>query len=109
MGEHSLTIKEPTGNGTPDLKLVWKAANRTVRCALMANLNKSNHTLSWGFPEAVFVSDMPAMGAKYLERTVTVFTAVAVGDFVFLADKEESITMYASKKSSDYTFPIGTP
>jgi hypothetical protein len=49
------------------------------------------------------------MGRKYLERTVTVFTAVAVGDFVFLADKEESITMYASKKSSDYTFPIGTP
>jgi len=62
-----------------------------------------------GYPEAVFVSDVPAMGAKYLERTVTVFTAVAVGDFVFLADKEESITMYASKKSSDYTFPIGTP
>ena len=131
MGEHSLTIKEWTGTGTPDLKLEWKAAKTSTkysvsgplemleitrksdghssRFAIMANLNKSNHTLSWGFPEAVFVSDMPAMGAKYLERTVTVFTAVAVGDFVFLADKEESITMYASKKSSDYTFPIGTP
>ena len=31
MGEHSLTIKEPTGNGTPDLKLVWKAAKSSTK------------------------------------------------------------------------------
>ena len=82
MGEHSLTIKEWTGTGTPDLKLEWKAVKTSTkysvsgplemleitrksdghssRFAIMANLSKSNHTLSWGYPEAVFVSDVPA-------------------------------------------------
>ena len=131
MGEHSLTIKEWTGTGTPDLKIDWKVAKTTTklsvggtlemleitrksdshssRFAMMANLNKTNHTLSWGFPEAVFTMDMPVAGAKYLERTVTVYTGVAVGDFAYLTDKEETITLYASKKSNDFTFPIGTP
>jgi len=127
--EHTLTIKEWTGTGTPDLKIEWttamSATNFTVtgsieklelrrqsdshssRFAMMANLNKTNNTLSWGFPEATYISDMPGMGSKFLERTVRVYSGVAVGDFAYLADKEEMITFYASKKTSDFTFPIG--
>jgi hypothetical protein len=127
MGEHTLTIKEWAGTGTPDLKIEWKAAgtgtqntpsgpieklqitrksdSHSSRFAMMANLNKSNHTLSWGFPEAVLIMDMPAAGAKYLERTVTVYSGVAVGDFAYLADKEETITLYAARNPTTLHFP----
>jgi len=129
--EHSLTIKEWTGTGTPDLKFEWVAAmsaskltatgpieklqltrksdSHSSRFAMMANLNKTNNTLSWGFPEAVVTMDRSVPGEKYLERTVTVYSGVAVGDFAYLPDKEEQITLYASKKSNDFTYPIGIP
>lgn len=128
MGEHSFTIKGWLGTGTPDLKLYWKAAvtgeqssggtgrvklkiTRNVdlhssRLSMMAQLNKQNGSLSWGFLEATMISDMPAMDWKGNARTITVFFELAVAEYVYWGNNEETITFIANRKSAGISIPL---
>lgn len=128
MGEHSLTIKEWTGTGTPDLKIDIKASllsdwtnagstkvklritrksdSHSGRFSMMAQLNKRSGTLSWGFLQATMINDMRSASQATL-RTVTVLFEIGVAEFVYLNDGEEDITLIANRRSNDFTFPVG--
>lgn len=125
----SLTIKEWLGTKTPDLKVDWRASvvgeqnfgtRRSVklqitrksdqhsgRFRMMAQLNKSNGTLSWGFLEMTHISEHRSIdNHSILMRTMIVFSEVGVQNFEYGADNEETITFIANKKS-EFSFPIG--
>jgi len=74
---------------------------------MMAELNKRNRTLSWGFTEITQVSEHVSMdNHRLMVRSITVLTSVAVAEFRYLGGNEEEITFIANKKS-EIAIPIG--
>ena len=129
MGVNTLTFKEWAGSGTPDVKVDWHASQlgtraavggsvielkitrksdtRSGRLKMMAELNKRNRTLAWGFTEIIQISEHPSIdNHRLLVRTIVVLTSVAVADVRFLGGNEEEITFISNKKS-EIAIPIG--
>jgi hypothetical protein len=128
MGAHTITFKEWAGSGTPDVTVEWLASqggdrptagggfklkitrrsdNRSSRLGMMAELNKRNNTLAWGFTQITQIFEHPSIdNNRLLLRTITVYTSVAVADYRPLGTNEEEITFIANKRS-EYAIPIG--
>ncbi len=130
MGAHTLTFKGWGGSGTPDVTVDWlvsqlgtrpvaggraiqlkitrRSDGRSTRLGMMAEMNKRNGTLAWGFTQITQISEHASMDDQRRRvRTITVFTGVAVADYRRLGANEEEITFVANKKG-EYSIPIGT-
>lgn len=96
-----------TGGRGFQLKITRRSDNRSSRLGMMAELNKRNKTLAWGFTQITHIFEHPSIdNDRLLLRTITVFTSVAVADYRRLGANEEEITFIANKKS-EYAIPIG--
>jgi hypothetical protein len=129
MGSNSLTFKNWRGTGTPDLTVEWRSSSmgsryiagnhvtqltitrksdgHSGRLGMMAELNKRNRTLAWGFGEMTHVSEHESIDNHRLKmRTITVLIEVGVQNFKYEGPGVETITFIANKKS-EVVIPIG--
>jgi len=103
----SLGTRPAVGGSVIELKITRKSDTRSSRLKMMAELNKRNRTLSWGFTEITQVSEHVSMdNHRLMVRSITVLTSVAVAEFRYLGGNEEEITFIANKKS-EIAIPIG--
>ncbi|MEZ5428623.1 MAG: hypothetical protein R2747_20420 [Pyrinomonadaceae bacterium] len=84
------------------LKLVVnrKPDRYSSRFGMMANLNRRNRSLSWGFTEMTLrIEDYSDAGA-FVYQKVLVFSGVAVADSRMVGDEEELTFVFNSKGES---------
>lgn len=69
------------------------------RLGMMANLNKTNNTLSWGFLEITLIIEKHSDKDEFISRTVLVFfDGVAVSDKKAVGKIEEELTFVSNHK-----------
>lgn len=99
VGSFALIEKSRGGNKTYQLILNRKPDQYSSRLGMMANLNKSNKTLSWGFLEIILtIEKFSDQGTFISKRVLNFFNGVGVADSRAVDKFEEEITFVSNKK-----------
>lgn len=99
IGSFALIEKSRNGNKTYQLIVNRKPDQNSSRLGMMANLNKTNKNLSWGFLEMTLtIEKFSDQGAFISKRVLTFFDGVGVAESRAVDQFEEEITFISNKK-----------
>lgn len=109
--KRTLTIKDWTGSGTGSIKIqigsfmlierrigstkinklvVYRKPDQySSRLGMMANLNKINHTLSWGFTEMILTVEKSSDQGAFVSLKTMSFISIGVESSKMNGDEEE--------------------